>query len=277
MTDSTLKPHSEVTRLVAENVLLLDEVAQLLAESHDLLHLVKPNLLVIYQAKLGPWELQRLQAEVALARTKRQIQMVQASLNHGEKPDLTLIESKLEQEFAAWMKKIEEEAARIQSAEIRLKSVMSPDDQRELKKLYYALVKKLHPDLNPDQTEDQKRLWHRVQVAYEAGNFDELQALTLLVEKPGETQADESSLEQLNRKNEKLRKLITELLAQIEDTQKQPPFSMREQLKDEAWIAIRRSEIESNIKELDSQRDALGLQLKMMLSKNANGTEFGSN
>ena len=46
---------------------------------------------------------------------------------------------------------------RIQAAESRMQHLLPPAEDRELKTLYYALVKRLHPDVNPNLTEDQKR------------------------------------------------------------------------------------------------------------------------
>ena len=137
----------------------------------------------MYQTKIGVWELRLLQAQFTVARLRRQIELAQASINRGERPDLIAIECALEQEFQAWVTKLEETARRIQDAEERLKHLLSPEEDRELKKLYYALVKRLHPDVNPNLTEDQRRLWMRAQSAYEAGDLSELRALALLAEK----------------------------------------------------------------------------------------------
>ncbi|CAN5525986.1 hypothetical protein BH18VER2_BH18VER2_16280 [soil metagenome] len=61
----------EVERLQRECNTLRDEVARLLAEAHDLVSVVKPNLLAIYQAKLGAWELKRLHLQCEIARLRR--------------------------------------------------------------------------------------------------------------------------------------------------------------------------------------------------------------
>jgi len=181
--DQTLVLHPEIQQLTEENELLRDEFASLLTEVEDLIQPVKPDLLALYQTKIGVGELRLFQAQFDVARLRRQIELAQGSINRGERPDLIAIECAFEQEFQEWMTKLEETGRRIQEAKERLKHLLSPEEGRELKKLHCALVKRLHPDVNPNGTEDQRRLWLRAQSAYEAGDLPELRALSLLAEK----------------------------------------------------------------------------------------------
>ena len=52
--------HPDIQRLSEANAELRAELAALLTEAHDLVHTVRPNLLAIYQTKLGAWELEKL-------------------------------------------------------------------------------------------------------------------------------------------------------------------------------------------------------------------------
>ena len=45
------------------------------------------------------------------------------------------------------------------------------------KELYRKIVKKLHPDMNPDVTEHELELFHRATKAYEEGDIMTLQAI----------------------------------------------------------------------------------------------------
>ncbi len=106
--------HPEIQQITDENALLREELASLLTEAEDLIHTVKPNLLALYQTKIGVWELRLLQAQFTVARVRRQIELAQASINRGERPDLIAIECALEVEFLEWVTKLEEAAQRIQ-------------------------------------------------------------------------------------------------------------------------------------------------------------------
>jgi len=179
--------------------MIREELTKLLTEADDLVRIVKPNLRAMYQTKIGAWEFRLLQVQYEAARLKRKAELAQASLNQGRLPDWTAIEGELELEFLQRQVRINEAAERIKRAESRLKNLLSPADSHALKKLCCALVKKLHPDVNPALTEDQTRLWLRVQEAYEASDLQELQALALLAEKHSEIQPPSATRETLRK------------------------------------------------------------------------------
>ncbi len=277
MSDSALDLHPEHRALLDENALLREELAHLLTEEHDLAHLVKPNLLALYQKKIGAWELRGLHAQVAAARARRRLEMAQAAVNQGRKPDLTEIEGHLELEFLAWQIKIREATQQLADAGHRLEHLLPDAEDRELKKLYYALVKKLHPDVNPDVSEDGCRLWQRVQAAYQHSDMQELRALALLADQFGPIAPPPATLDTLRRDRATLQTQITALLKRIEQIESQPPFTQRPQLADEAWLAQRRQEIEARIAQFDTQRMALETHLQTLLPLPDDGKIFGSN
>jgi len=274
--DLTLVLHPEIQQLAEENELLREEFALLLTEVEHLINTVKPNLLALYQTKIGVWELRLLQAQFMVARLRRQIELAQAYINRGEKPDLIAIECQVEQEFQEWIKKLEATARRIQEAEERLKHLLSPEDDRELKKLYYAIVKRLHPDVNPNVTDDQRRLWLRAQSAYEHGDLPELRALALLVEKNAPSPPSKS-LDDLRRDQQILEKQINTTLESVERIESQPPFTLHQQLNDENWLVARRQDIDAQIVNLRRQSDALKTHWEKLLGDTGYGTSFSQN
>ena len=269
--------HPEAQRLTAENAILLDELAALAAERHTLQHVVRPNLLALYQTKLGPWELRLLEARCDVTRLKRKVEMVQASLNRGQKPDLDAIDAHLELEFITWQQEMKGAAQKIEAAQFRLEHQLTTEQDAELKKLYHALVKKLHPDVNPDLTEDQKRLWAQVLAAYEAGNLDELKALTLLADHGAKAPSAPDSIEKLRAEHERLIASVKAMLAQLEEIKVQPPFNMQAHLQDEAWVTARRAEIDSSVTALHEQAATLANHLQALLIVHAPGQRFGPN
>ncbi|MBK9138432.1 MAG: hypothetical protein IPM17_06665 [Verrucomicrobia bacterium] len=273
----TLFPHPEVRRLADENAVLREELVRLLTEAENLVQVVKPNLLAQYQALLGAWELRVLQAQFETARLRRQIELAQASLNRGVPPDLRAIERQLESDFLAWQARLREARDRILAAEMRLKHLLPPAEDREFKALYRTLVKKLHPDVNPPLTGDQRRLWLRVQAAHAAGDLPELRALALLAEKSGPVPPPTKSLDQLRLDQQTLQRQIAELLRRIETIQSQPPFTLRPQLADEAWVAQRRQELEAQIQQVEAQRQALAAHWQRILIGTWHGPLPGNN
>lgn len=266
-----LNLHPDIQRLRDENALLREELTNLFTEADQLIHVVKPNLLALYQTRIGAWELKVLTAQCQAARLKRVLELVQADLNRGRQPDLTAVEGQIELEFLQWQTKLKEAAGKLKEAEEHLKHPMSPEDDREFKKLYYALVKRLHPDINPKLTADQKRLWHRVQAAYQACDLPELRALALLAEKEGPVSAAAGSQEKLRRDQATLKKQIAETLKRIEAIRKRPPFALEKQLADDPWVAARRRELEERTADFERQTAMLKEQLRGLLGRKDDG------
>ena len=272
----SLNLHPEIQQLREDNALLQEELVALLTECDTLVQTVKPNLLAIYQTKIGVWELRVLQAKFKVARLRRQMELAQVSINRGERPNLAAIECALEEEFLAWISKLEDAAQRIRSAEHRLQHLLSPADDRELKKLYYALAKRCHPDVNPNLTDDQRRLWARAQAAYETGDLPEMRALVLLAEKSAAV-PPVKSLDALRRDQATLEKQIAATLKKLDQIERQPPFTLRAQLEDELWLTNRRRELDDQAATLRSQADTLDSRWQQLLSDIGYGTSFSQN
>jgi len=274
---NTISLHPEIQRLTEENSLLREEVVHLLTEAHDLVHTIKPNMMAIYQTKIGIWELKQFRAQCQAARLKRKVELIQACLNQGRWPDLAAIDAQLEEEFKAWENKIRLESERIAAAEARLQHLLSDEDDHELKKLYYGLVKKLHPDLNPELTEDQKRLWLRVQEAYELGDLAELRALAVLADRTVLPFSTASSLERLTKEQNTLEQHIQRLLKEIEKIESQPPLSMRSDLLNGDWVRNRCEEIQTTIIELQKRCAGLTSHIENLLKEYPGEKRSGQN
>jgi hypothetical protein len=277
MSDDCPILHPEILQLTEQNKLLREELAQLMTEADDLLHLAKPNLLALYQAKIGVHEFKALEAQVRCGRLKRQLELIQASLNRGERPNPVEIECAVEIEFLDWQARLHAAAEKIAAAESHLRRVLRPQDDQELKKLYYGLAKRLHPDANPHLTDEQRRLWTRVQAAYRAADLAELRALALIA--TGETGAAPAApkpLEELRREQARLRERLHAALQQLERIASEPPFTWREELEDESRLAARREEISRRVRDFSERSSALQAQIEILLGPD-HGPRFGKN
>lgn len=276
MSQSDLITHPEVLRLTGERDLLREELARLLAEAHELVETVGPNLLAMYQNKIGAWELRRLEAECGVARLRREIELAQAALNRGEAPDPFAIGAQIEAEFTTWRQRVQEAADRLRDAQLRMSHQLSPEEDREMKRLYRKLVKELHPDMNPSQGEAQAQLWRRVQDAYGRADVEELRALALMVRPPTAAPSPDP-IRDLSREVADLKAQVTARIEEIDRIQKQPPFHLRESLADEAWVAARRAALEAEIASLESRREILQKQRRQILPDDGFTIEFGPN
>lgn len=258
--------HPEYRALIEENAVLREELAHLLAVEYDLVHIEKPNLYALYQKKIGKWELQALHARVAALRVKRKLELARAAINRGRVPDWTEIEGQLELDFLTWQQKLAEAAEKLANAESRLDNLLPDENDRELKRLYYALVRKLHPDVHPNSGEQEKRLWLRVQSAYEKADIEDMRTVLLLVEKSLPADEAPAALDALRSERSALRDRVSVLENRIADIEAEPPFTLRRNLADEEWLAARRDEIEKSTAQYEHQRVALEQHLQTLFS-----------
>lgn len=269
--------HPDIRRLMAENKLLREELAHLLAECEHMVHTVRPNLMALYQTKIGVWELKLLTQQANAARLKRKVELIQAQLNQGILPNIFDIDKQLEHEFMLWQTKIKEAADKIKKADILLNNHMSPKEDREFKKLYYSLVKKCHPDVVAMVTEENNLLWQRVQRAYENNDLDELRTIALLAEKIKEVKNDLSSIAILKKEQQSLKSHIERLTKQISKLEKSPPFYMSKDLDNEKWINKRRQNIEKQIKSLQKRIVSYEKHLQTLIPGIKHAGRFSTN
>ncbi len=274
-TPSEITVSPEVPRLEADCQLLREEVARLLAEAHDLINVVKPNLFALYQTKLGAWELKRPRLECDIGRLKRKISMIQASLNRGERVHEAELEGRLDLEFLDWRTRVEEAVAALDAAKQRLDHPMTPDAAQELRNLYRAFVKRLHPDLRPDLTEQERQLWHRIQEASDRADIEELRALALV--EPTTVGRRSTALEDLARDRDALREHAKRLIGELAAIEAHPPFTLRKQLTHEAWIADAREAIDKECAVLEQHRTELEKHARQTLAAAQHGNGFSRN
>ncbi len=273
---ASIIPSREVQSLSRECGILRDEVARLLAEAYDLVHVVKPNLFAFYQTKLGAWELKRLRLQCDVGRLKRKISLIQERINRAETVHRLELEGQLDLEFLDWQTRVAEAVAELDSAKSRLANPIGEEEAQELRNTYRALVKRLHPDLHEDLTDQERQLWHRVQEAYDHSDLNELRALALI--QPGSTRADApNTIEQLVAERDALKSHVVRLLAQLAAIESQAPFTMRKQLADNEWIEQMRGSIDEECVLLEAQRAELETHATGMMASAHDGNRFSRN
>ena len=121
-----------------------------------------------YMLAIGGLEYKAYEIECAILRLKRKAELIQANKNRQEKIVLSKIEEVLDFEFAEYKAKLNEQVDKMNAALERSKGeVLSDEENRELKKLYRAIVKSLHPDLHPNLSDAKINLFHNAAMAYE--------------------------------------------------------------------------------------------------------------
>ena len=230
--------HPEMVHLREETKIIRKKLSKVLFEYNELVFTIVPNLKAIYMTRLGMFEVELLNIKNENRRIRRKIQLIQMHLNRGNKPDLESIEKQMEEEMAEWNKEIKEKKKALETSREFLKTLMNENDNKRFKHSYRTLVKRLHPDLNPHQSEKEKSLWLRTQRAYERGDLDEIELLLILADSSGsdDFSPDMGGIEGWKQLRNKLESKLWETENKIKGIKSEFPYTMIDILFDEESI-----------------------------------------
>ena len=220
--------------------ILKGEYIKLLNDKDVLLNWGKPQLEALYTTRIGYLQIDRLQLQLRIKALKRKIEMVQSAINRNVPIDITAIELQVAAELAEAEYRIMQETGKLENAKNLLSNLASPQRSSELRTLYRQFAKQLHPDVNPQLTEEQQQIWHLIQAAYESGDLEKLKAMELIYEKQlkaAGAAVQELTEEELQLKIEILKQGCIVLNEQVQQIKSEFPFTIEAQIKDEEWVA----------------------------------------
>ena len=128
------------------------------------------------------------------------------------------------------------------------KNASAPPDAKEL---FRKIVKKLHPDINPDITEHEKELFDKAVKAYKDGDLATLQEIYDEVFGGDSTVFNEKELsyDELTALRDKLKGRIQELSQEIQNIKSAFPYREKDFLDDAEAVANRRTALEKVIQQ----------------------------
>ena len=267
----TLQISPEIIKLQKEVSALEKELGKVILEQDEMLNAIKPNLAAEYQQTIGYKELECLENEIAARRIKRQIELIQAAVNRQETIAIEKVEKQLDDEFQEWYEKIDDQYQKVKEAQSRIEGLMSDEDNKEFKNLYRQLVFKLHPDLNPNQSKDEKNIWNRVQLAYQGGDLEEMRSLIIILKSKDGSIELPSSKDILEKRKTKLADQIQKIIGSLSDMEKEFPFTIANNLSDKEWVESKLEEIGDRIRHFEEKSNEYNELLKVLLVSKGTG------
>lgn len=242
--------HPEYERLLKENERLQNDISNLIEEREYLRCHVCKNLTAEYTVKVGSLECKAFEFECAALRIKRKIELVQAKINRREPIDMPCIEIQLEIEYAKYEELLNEKLKEINDAlEWQGIDKLSEEDSKKLKSKYRYIVKKLHPDLNPNTTEQEKNLFFKAASAYENGDLKTIELICDLIEEISTAEKLTLGINELKEKVKSLNETKSSVRTSIEKIKSSFPYNQKDFLANEDAVQSRRNELRQLIEQ----------------------------
>lgn len=241
----------EFVTLKEEIEKLHTELSILLLERDELKYVECKNIEMQYMLTLGSLEYKAFELNCAMLRLKRKIELIQAKKNRQEKVSISAIDKLLDEEFAEYQEKLNEQIDKMNAALERGKGeFLTAEETKELKALYRTVVKAFHPDIHPDVSEAQIKLFQHAVDAYENGDLNALRIIKEMVAEPALPEPGENGLVVLMKEKERLLKMLELIKEQIAEIKESYPYTLKPIVQSEELMAEKKADLEDTVSRL---------------------------
>ncbi len=249
----------ECSRILADQVSACRQrIIDVLVEIDRIELQVNPQIQARYAKTVGYLEQDLSKWRLRARRLKRKATLLQAHANRGESIDDASLEARLDDEFREWEASLARALQEhVRTLEMSLSSrLLSPSDERAAKELHRTLVKRLHPDIHPGQSEEATRFFYIAQAAFENGDLAMLKAVAVATEDfdaQDRLDAYGASEDELEIDLAAAEAQLAVVLEQLFLLKKSEPYSLLDLLDDPQRLASVRSKLKAMI---DQQKQA---------------------
>jgi hypothetical protein len=249
----------ESKKLRQEILALRKEYAELMLKKEEMVSQEKPKLAALYLKFIGNLQYDQLQIQLDIRVLKVRQILLQKFINQDKTPDLKQIEQDVKAYVDECNDALHDKAEQLKAAQDYLNApTMSKEETAELKHLFQSMVKALHPDLHPGQSEEDKEFFFAATEAYKACNLDKLRELYLMLDSQSfDYDKIKEPTSDLKTLAEQLRQKVATLKVTIDKLNATFPFIHREHLFDDHWIATEQERIKQEISKLEDERKHL--------------------
>ena len=247
--------HKSTAKLLHRLEELKRESARLFNKRDEMLTYEAPRLYSLYLTEIGQLKYEEFALQTEVKILSLRLSLIQSYINRNKTPDFEAIEEQIRIEKENYQKVLEEKMADIKAAKDYMAApLMTPEESRELKATYQLLVKKLHPDINPGQSEKDKELFLKVVAAYKMQDLNTLRQILLMLDTDSIENLPEETLES---QIEKLEKTVENIKQRIAELEASFPFDHRDKIYDKEWVAQQQELLKESIKALTEKKQSL--------------------
>lgn len=249
--------HPDFDSLYEENTAKRGELAVLYEELEYINRVIIPSTQTSYLIKVGALRVEALQAQVDVMRTRRRIALLRSYLERGERVHAAVLNHRVDKEFREWDERLRREVSQIDQAKARFSSFAPSEDEGEVRSLYRLLARKLHPEINAEQSDEAKSLWPPVQTAYIWGDVFQMKSLLIMADDYPESYEMPNDMASMRKNNAALKGKITSMAAKIDNLKQHPAFEWKKVLDDPELLASEQNKLRDEIYRSRIQKTAL--------------------
>ncbi len=176
--------------------------------------------------------------KIECIRKKKMIAYCQRQVNMGKEVNAARLDDYIAREMAEYQQELESMIDDVKA--VRNSEQISASDYEKIRKIYYKLVRMIHPDMHPELADDDiiKDYWQRIVIAYTYNQLKDLEELQLLVT----SYLQKKGVEEVDIEIEDLEDKIIEVEAEIKNILDTNPYLYKWLLKDDTATKRRKQE-----------------------------------
>lgn len=237
---------------------LKEELLCLLDDWYELVNIQQPRLEFMYESIFGDLEIELEQKSRAANELDRRVELLSWKLKKGErinKSTVEFVDMMIKREFgedSIFDRHDDTQSSQQFSTNHSSNNYHHSKDeklkQEDIPAIYRALVKVLHPDI-AGESENYKRFWNNIQVAYKERDLQRLILFkqTLCPEVEIESNGEDMLLQEVRE----LESLVGKERLKIRKLRQQEPFVLEEKLNDRSWILRRKKALRDRLFQMD--------------------------
>lgn len=258
-----------IDKLKDEINILKRTFTSLILERDNIKHVVCRNIEMKYTLELGGLEYRAYALNCKMLRLKRKIELIQMKINRQESIDNVEISNILDLEFAEYQENLRMLLEKVNESISRSKSKLLTDDElKEVKALYREIIKKLHPDVLLNSTQEQERLFQNAKNAYESGDIKTLRLIKEMIYDVNEEDINKLSASFITEEMDRVSHLIKDIEEEINVIKNSNPYKLKEIIENKQLLGMKKQELTETIENIEQRTKSYNLHLNNILEKN---------